>query len=184
MELNSLRSWGREKHPSFMDSIHPCYEGTLFIGHLMFLLQGLWWSSGRTYHFTRYGGGVLCHHLHAECHWFKHTHSHWAPVFVRDVVYLPRDEWLIFKLKALLKRDSNHLKWSSKHDSRIHKWYMIWYSNSSMLLDFQWFWSHTKFHKKIDLSWRPWGTETEQTFYKTKQPTRVDCPQCQFGRWM
>ena len=130
---------GGEKTSKFHSSIRPCYEGTLFIGHLMFLLQGLWWSSGRTYHFTRYGGGVLCHHLHSECHGFKHTHSHWAPVFVRDVVYLPRDEWLIFKLKALwesrkkskkqqtllLKRCSNYMKWSSKHGSRIHNYSVI-----------------------------------------------------------
>ena len=45
---------------------------------------------------------------------------------------------------------------------------MIWYSNSSMLLDFQWFWPYTKLHKMIDLSWRPWGTETEQTFLQNE----------------
>lgn len=95
---------------------------------------------------------------------------------------VPRDEWLIFKLKALLKRDSNHLKWSSKHDSRIHKWYTIWYISSSMLLDFQWFWPHTELHKMIDLSWRPWGTESEQTLKKTKQPTRVNCQA--FHKWL
>ena len=135
MELKNSRSWG-EKTPKS----HSSCTCTLLIGdHLLFLLQGLWWSSGRTHDFTRYGGGVLCYHLHSECHGFKHTYSHWAPVFFRDVVYLPRDEWLIFKLRALwespektkkqntllLKRDSNHLKWSSKHDSRIHKYSVI-----------------------------------------------------------
>lgn len=133
----TFRTWGERKHPRFHSSIHPCYEGTLFIGHLMFLLQGLWWSSGRTYHFTRYGGGVLCHHLHSECHGFKHTHSHWAPVFVRDVVYQEMNGWSSnSKLcesprkkkkhqTLLLKRYSNYMKRSSKHGSRIHNYSVI-----------------------------------------------------------
>lgn len=90
-----LRRWHLdhgEKTPKFHLSM---LWSTLFIGHLMFLLQGLWWSSGRTHHFTRYGGGVLCHHLHSECHGFKHTHSHWAPVFFpwMSCIYQEMNGW-------------------------------------------------------------------------------------------